>query len=631
MPIEFTEEQNAVVNHPIPNHGRVLAGPGTGKSATAIGLAERLLNQDAAPRLKFLTFTRAATLELDKKLVNHGKARPATVHSFSIATLLRNPGAAAFPTPLRIPDDYEYKRLVRPHLARQSGTGVRRLDELVREMAAKWESLVPDEIPEISPEERARFVGAFTDHRRIFGYTLLAELPDLLRCALRDHDDLDGIDYDLLIVDEYQDLNACELEMLRRLAARGISIVAIGDDDQSIYSFRKAHPEGIRRFLGEFAGARDYAITVCQRLPTRIAHWAQHVIGGDAGRLKPPIQCAPGAAEGSVALLNFHTEVNEARRVADLVSWLRDVKGVSLSEILILSRTDRAGVFTRPIKEELARRGIRAFDPAEIGTRMSEPANRSLIATLRLLVDRHDSLAWWTLIKLEAGIGDGFVSSVYETARAGGLPFAQALAADAARGFEDAPRASRVRALSLYQRVRAMLDAITVPEANGETRWGAWIVGEANAGRLPPVSDFLRNLLEKVDESYEDPPDGLGRFLSQFQPIAEDMARAQSDGVRFMTMVSSKGLTVRATIVVGVDNDLVPHPEQEINEERRLLFVAMTRSQEYLFLTWANRRRGPGGRAGRANPGRRTYTELLRAGPVESVDGDEFIRGLPAA
>jgi DNA helicase-2/ATP-dependent DNA helicase PcrA len=628
MPIEFTNEQAAVVNHPIPNHGRVLAGPGTGKSATAIGLAERLLAQESPPRLKFLTFTRAATLELDKKLVAHGKARPATVHSFSIATLLRNPGAAAFPMPLRIPDDYEYKQLIRPHLARQSGVRLRKLDDLVREMAAKWESLVPLELEKVSPEERARFVGSFTRHRRIFGYTLLAELPDLLRCALRDHDDLDGIDYDLLIVDEYQDLNACELELLRRLAERRVSIIGIGDDDQSIYSFRKAHPEGIRRFLGEFAGARNYALTICQRLATQIAQWAQYVIGGDAGRLKPPIQCRAGAPDGVAALLNFRSEISEARGVADLVSWLKDTKGVPLSEILILSRTDRAGLFTRPIKAELAARGIPAFDPSEIENHMSEPSNRSLIAMLRLVVDRGDSLAWWTLIDLEPGVGDGFVSAINEAAQAGGVTFAQALEAAAARGFDNAPPASRVRMVQLYQSISTLLETINVPEAAGETKWGNWIVEEANAGRLPPVSDFLRGLFERVDESYEESADGLGRFLSQFQPIAEDMARAQSDGVRFMTMVGSKGLTVRATIVVGVDNDLIPRPDQDIDEERRLLYVAMTRSQEYLFLTWANRRQGPGGRAGHINLGRRTYTELLRGGPVESRGGDEYIREL---
>jgi hypothetical protein len=76
----------------------------------------------------------------------------------------------------------------------------------------------------------------------------------------------------------------------------------------------------------------------------------------------------------------------------------------------------------------------------------------------------------------------------------------------------------------------------------------------------------------------------------------------------FMTMVGSKGLTVGATIVVGVDNDLVPRPDQDLSEERRLLYVVMTRSTDALFLTWANRRRGPGARAGNPNSGRRSLS-----------------------
>lgn len=287
MSLILTEEQQAVVNHPLPSHGRVLAGPGTGKSTIAAALAERLLVKDHPLKLKFLTFTRAATAELAKKLSvgqadTHGQ--PSTIHSFSISALLRNPGCASFPQPLRIPDDHEYNTLIRPHLARRVQVPVQKLDKLVTEMAAKWESLNPEEHPKITGEERARFMGAWLQHHRTFGYTLLAEIPELFRCALRDHDDLNGVDYDLLIVDEYQDLNACDLEVLRRLAERGASVLAIGDDDQSIYSFRKAHPAGIRRFLEDYVTNKDYKLTICHRSPRQIIEWAQHVIQGDPDR-----------------------------------------------------------------------------------------------------------------------------------------------------------------------------------------------------------------------------------------------------------------------------------------------------------------------------------------------------------
>jgi hypothetical protein len=100
-----TPEQTSVLGHGVDRHARVLAGPGTGKSATLVALVDQLLSGDPAPRLKLLTFTRAATGELAKKVSEHPAAaaeRPSTIHSFAISVLLRNPGTGDFPQPLRI-------------------------------------------------------------------------------------------------------------------------------------------------------------------------------------------------------------------------------------------------------------------------------------------------------------------------------------------------------------------------------------------------------------------------------------------------------------------------------------------------------------------------------------------------
>jgi hypothetical protein len=91
---------------------------------------------------------------------------------------------------------------------------------LFSELAANWESLNPAEVVNVPAEVRARFMGGWREHRQIMGYALLSELPYALRTALRDHPDLDGVDFGVLIVDEYQDLNACDLDVLRRLAAQ---------------------------------------------------------------------------------------------------------------------------------------------------------------------------------------------------------------------------------------------------------------------------------------------------------------------------------------------------------------------------------------------------------------------------
>ena len=91
-------------------------------------------------------------------------------------------------------------------------------------------------------------------------------------------------------------------------------------------------------------------------------------------------------------------------------------------------------------------------------------------------------------------------------------------------------------------------------------------------------------------------------------------------------MIGSKGLTVRATIIVGVDDGIVPRPDEDLGEERRLLYVAMTRAKEFLFATWAGRRRGPTARAGRARVRQlRQHTHFFQGGPVHSHDGVAYL------
>lgn len=278
-----TEEQNAILEHELDRHARILAGPGTGKSATVIAW----LSHHKPDRAKLLTFTRAATGELVQKLRAREDIaidKPSTIHAFCIAVLLRNGGVGEFPRPFRMADDWETDNIIEPRLARRLRISRRDVFKLFAELASNWESLNPAETANVSAAARARFMGGWREHRQIMGYALLSELPFALRNALRDHPDLEGVDYRVLVVDEYQDLNACDLDVLRRIAARGCAIIAAGDDDQSIYSFRKAHPQGIRSFLDEYPEAADYPLTLTRRCPRRIVGWANYVREILAGR-----------------------------------------------------------------------------------------------------------------------------------------------------------------------------------------------------------------------------------------------------------------------------------------------------------------------------------------------------------
>ena len=152
------------------------------------------------------------------------------------------------------------------------------------------------------------------------------------------------------------------------------------------------------------------------------------------------------------------------------------------------------------------------------------------------------------------------------------------------------------------------------------------MVDIAGGDAVPDPSPDLAAVLHGLDGLME-LDDSFGRYLSQITPLGKDRAVAESEGVRIMTMTGAKGLTARATIMVGLEEGIVPRPTGDLQEERRLLYVAMTRAKEYLFGTWARRRRGPTARAGAPRVAeRRNLTNFLRGGPIASQDGEEYLR-----
>ena len=626
-PFNPTDEQQAILDHDPTRHARILAGPGTGKSATLVALLRRLHDQPNAKRLRMLTFTRNAAAELADKVAAGGDAlpiKPTTIHSFAISVLLRNKGAADLPQPLRFADDWEEHNLIHRRMAKRCGVPVSRLRKLVREMASGWERLEHQDDPEVSPEERARFQGVWSEDRQLFGYTLLSELPYALRNALNDHDALDGVDLDLLIVDEYQDLNACDLDVIRMLGERGCSIVAAGDDDQSIYSFRCADPAGIRQFHSDYPSSREYPLSISQRSGRSLVEWATYVIAGDPDRpRKPPMKVRGAAAEGQRALLAFNNDAEELEGVCGLVKGLVDDEQVSESDIIILTRSDSRGMFSSPIASALQAINVPVGDPGELDRILGEPVNRRLVAAARLCADPYDSLAWATVLKLASGVGEGFADYVAEHARNARQRFGESLLLLHEAGYPDGPRSSNRAKNVVADFWRWLDDHGAVDDA--ETPWGEWMLAQSGGEVVQtPTPEFADLLLDLDSEGHGDLT--LGGFVGQIKPLGADLRSSKNSGVRIMTMARAKGLTARATILVGLETGLVPRPRGSLAEERRLLYVAMTRSTEYLFGTWARRRVGRTARAGASNVGeRRNPSEFLANGPVKSENGQTYL------
>jgi DNA helicase II / ATP-dependent DNA helicase PcrA len=625
-----TEEQQRVIDHDPSRHARILAGPGTGKSATVIRLMLRLGAEGKHGRL--LTFTRAATNELKEKVAEHPEVLdpPSTVHSFAIATLLANPGSSGLPEPIRIADDWEWNELIRVHLGFLIDCGVRLVNRARDEMASNWESLEENEDPNLPEDVRNRFAGAWEQHRRVFGYSLLSELPFRLLRALEDHEALDLGQWEFLVVDEYQDLNQCDLSVLKQNTYRGRALIGAGDDDQSIYSFRRAHPIGIRRFVeDDYPGADGYSLSISQRCATSVLQWARHVIEGLPGRpTRPQLTAAPHCVPGEARYLRFNTWDQEVEGVAKLVKWLTTVKEIPPEDVAIMFRSNNNDAWSEPLAERLRAEGVPVVDTGEVAEILGERSNRRLLALARLVVNKEDSLAWWTMLHLEYGIGPAVRDHFYDGAVAADHRFVDQLLAEHALGYPDLPNAQRQRVGSVVQPTLELIERVDLEAADlGDGGWGRWLAEQAES--FGGCEERFVSLLHDLDDVV-DRQEGLGRFLSQVQPVGRDIRSGRSAGaVRLMSMASSKGLTVRAAIVVGVEEGVVPHPTGHPDEERRLLYVAMTRSTEYLYLTWSGRRTGPTARTGapRVAAGR-NRCPLLTQGPVASTDGRTYLNAL---
>ena len=350
----------------------MLAGPGTGKTLTLARRVVYLVTKKDVLRSQILavTFTRAAAFELRKRISKELEGsketlpQVSTLHSFALRQLLLNSNLIdSIPQPLRIADDWEERNIIFEDLKVILECHIKHVKEKFNRLSADWQTLDADEEEWEERFPDPRFLSAWRQHRKIFGYTLRSELVYQLKRALEQTGAFSfESEYSHLLVDEYQDLNRCDLAVIYALRDRGLEVFGTGDDDQSIYGFRDAHPEGIRRFEKDYIPSSSLTLETCVRCDRRIIALSQFLASSDldTGRLEKPLKPRDDAGEGEVHIVRFKDQAFEAKGIATFCRHLFEKECYAPKDILILMRSDWDNCFSSVIEKELENQNIPA-------------------------------------------------------------------------------------------------------------------------------------------------------------------------------------------------------------------------------------------------------------------------------
>ena len=625
------------------NHARLLAGPGTGKTFTLTRHIRYLVEEKGVEpdRILAFTFTRAAAQELNSRVggeLGEGKTpRISTLHSFALRQLLKNSHLSlSLPQPLRIADDWEERHIVLEDL--KALLGLKRISDtqdLVNQLSADWQSLTAeaDDWEKRFPDPQ--FLAAWREHRGIYGYTLRSELVYRLKQALENRDDFElESPIEHLVVDEYQDLNRCDLAVVNYIASRDVELFVAGDDDQSIYGFRKAHPDGIRRFPSDYLGASELELEICKRCDRNILEFGLFVAAQDYERTDKAIRPEADADDGEVRLLRFSNQGDEARGIAKICSHLISGHQMEPHDILILLRSDTNGVFSGPIKQALVDEGLPVSESSGVSP-LDEVAGRGLLAFLRLLIQEEDSLAWRALLQVWCdGIGRGTLDELYKKARSRSETFAQTvLAAHASPEILEPRYRGRVSSatekfMAAKQRV-AEEGLLKDTETRDELLHSLWGISAIVVGDPSEAEPFMERVESTVDAfDLTTIEDTLRMLEVESEGIEQEVEEGQ---VNILTMHRAKGLTAEAVVVAVAEDEYLPGRAQgdEIGDERRLLYVSLTRAKHHLFVTYSNRRIGQQSHYGR-NRGTpvRNISRFLEDSPIPPQGGAAFVDGL---
>jgi DNA helicase-2/ATP-dependent DNA helicase PcrA len=592
QPCDEPDEGPDLTEVPWDQHCVVVAGPGTGKT-WLIEMRVRDIVEGghcAADDIAVLTLTQSAARLLQRD-VPYG--RVGTFHSFS----LRHLNALGDAVRRRMVDPWEQKQLVIHDLqllVGEDGLSVDAVEDFFDGLGRGFRENQTEQ-PDLSPRER-RLREAWLFLRDFMEFRLFDELAyDLLR-HLESGAELNGAPK-VVLVDEYQDLTACELALLRAIAEQhGTVMFACGDDRQSIFGFRDADRLALNNFCGVYGVDKPRYRSVTRRCPREVCGFAEEVAGqipavaGLSGR--PPLRPHPDLPAGQVRICIFRSTAAEVGWVHGQIRDLLDA-GTRSSEIMVIV-PHSIEVYLNFFKQAASSDGsavtyhdTRAPDPV-----CGEAEFRALYAFTRLAVDRNDHLAWRTLLHLARGWGPTFMERVLQ---ANATTFAAAL-----RGMGALDQRAARLVGPIEQALARLQCSTTLEEACGVV--GDWLrdlaaMDTPNWGpvmAIPEVEEFARASASLAMESGCPGPLDFASLAGALLAAAGARRADRPSGEREVgvhTIYQAKGLQADHVFLAGAFTQAFV--DRSPADGVRRLYVAVTRARRTLTVTVGRWVRGP--------------------------------------
>ncbi|MCA3309028.1 MAG: UvrD-helicase domain-containing protein [Roseomonas sp.] len=590
----------------------VLAGAGTGKTRVlTTRFAHLLRSRKAFPsQVLAVTFTNKAAREMRERVgAMMGEAVEGlwlgTFHALTARMLRRHAELVGLNSNFTILDTDDQMRLLKQVMEAEHIDLKRWPANGLMAIIQRWKDrgLTPDGITAAEDTDYAagRARGIYEAYQARLKALNAADFGDLLLhvvTILRGHPDVLA-DYQrrfrYILVDEYQDTNLVQYYWLRLLAQAHRNICCVGDDDQSIYSWRGAEIENILRFEKDFLGAQVVRLESNYRSTRHILATASGLIAHNTGRLGKTLRAGRNDADGEkVSLVSVWDSEEEARMVAERIEAARR-SGEGLGEMAILIR---AGFQTRAFEERLITLGL----PYRVvgGARFYERQEiRDAMAYFRVVAQPADDLAFERIVNLpKRGLGDTAMREMHALARAEAVPLAIAAGLALEKGVikQAKARAALGELLEAFARWRAMLPneghvvmAATLLEESGYTDMWKQDRSPEAPGRLDNLKELLRAMAD-----YET----LAGFLEHVSLVMENDEAAEGQRVSIMTLHGAKGLEFDRVFLPGWEEGVFPSQrsleeggERALEEERRLAYVGITRARRFAVISHAANRR----------------------------------------